>query len=930
MPDFDPDAYLAEKGVATVAAPTGFDPDAYLKEKTTAHGALDIANVGASRVSPSPEIYLQRQKEEIRIRNADRKKREDFVASNAQKGIPLDVDSGLPATIRARLSLEGNPEKQVDLLSKQPGILAARKGTDNRIIATIDDGAGGKKDVLLHPLNRQVTLGDVAGEAAPIAKGAIALGTAAATGGLSALAQAGAMGAAMGGTQLAQEVGSRVAGGQAVDVPDVLKDSVKEAALNAAAPLVGAGASKLASGAQNLLTGSAGALEKAVPAAAERLGVTTLPSMDTGSKVLARAENAAGLKPQNAVLAGGIKAAEDRQLSLSGGAGVPTEEQVASKVQPLAQNAADAAEAGVTGAKNTAATAAQKQIQATLDSGLIPGNLPQSQAGSYLRSKLEAFAQGVKDEANKNYPAFYEKAAEKGVTLDAKPVRDLVEQIAKEDPSGAAELLSPSIKQVKSVESRLNPLAQEPTETGILDAKGRPTLSKPEQQPPLGFQEAINLRAIVRKKLNATMDPLGDPVKRYYSKLDDALTQTIKNGIDSDKSGELAKLYDKARASYSEGAQALEQGRLPKLFADAGDPGHVPDEKLVPSLFTGAGNLDGLRAWKSVLDPKDYQLLLRQGVNHLIDSSPGTGGYVDAEAFLGKISKLSPEVQAEVLGPLAKPIAQNARLLAAARGAKIDPAELADALASAPGAAPRLLEQAFAREKAFDLQYNNQVAKALRGGTLGPNTLGNVDKFTSDWLAQAGTADVKQALTQIQAASPETAELVRQRTLQNILDQSRAAPELGQISTGGNPAIDASKLVKFTSGVNRDKYQAVLGRDGIQFLDDLATISEANAKRIAHGEGKPLTIEGDAERTGAILGGNSLSLAREAGRGALNLILAGPGNLIRNPAVSQYLKTGDLPALNRGLRTLLVSAPSETEQARQIQKDRSTVLSGRN
>lgn len=930
MPDFDPDAYLAEKRVPTVAAPSGFDPDAYLKEKTTAHGALDIGSVGAPRVSTSPDQDNLLQKEEIRIRNADRKRREDFVAQNAQKGVPLDVDSGLPAGIRARLSLENDPAKQVDLLSKQAGVIAARKGTDGRIIATVDDGNGGKKDVLLHPLNRQVTIGDVAGEAAPIAKGAIALGTAAATGGLSALGQAGVMGTMMGGTQLAQEVGSRVAGGQVVDVPGVLKDSAKEAAFNAALPLAISGVSRLASGAQSLMTGNAGALEKAVPEAAKRLGVTTLPSMDTGSKVLARAENAAGLKPQNTALAGGIKAAEDRQLGLSGGAGVPTEEKVASKVQPLAQRAADAAEANVNVANGNAASAAQAQIQATLDSGLVPSNLPQSKAGAYLRSKLEAFAQGVKDEANKNYPAFYEKAAEKGVTLDAAPVRDLVKQIAKEDPSGAAELLSPSIKQVKSVEGRLNPTPAEGADTGLVDSFGRAIKTTPEETPPLGFQEAINLRAIVRKKLNATMDPLGDPVKRYYSKLDDALTQTINNGIASDKTGELAKLFDKARASYSEGAQALEQGRLPKLFADAGDPGHVPDEKLVPSLFTGAGNLDGLKAWKSVLDPKDYQLLLRQGVNHLIDSSPGAAGYVDGEAFLGKISKLSPEVQTEVLGPLAKPLAQNARLLAAARGAKIDPAELQDALASAPGQAPKLLEQAFAREKAFDLQYNNSVAKALRGGTLGPNTLGNVDKFTSDWLSQAGTADVKQALTQIQAASPETAELVRQRALQNILDQSRASAELGQVSTGGNPAIDASKLVKFISGANRDKYQAVLGKDGIQFLDDLATISESNAKRIAHGEGKPLTIEGDAERTGAILAGNGLSLAREVGRGALNLVLAGPGNLIRNPAVAQYLKTGELPALNRTARSLLVAAPAETEQARQIQQDRSTVLSGRN
>lgn len=884
-------------------------------------------SVGRPRVTATPDIDLQRQQQEVKTRNSDRKKREDFVAKNARNGIPLDVDSGLPAGIRARLSFENDPDKQAELLAKQPGILATRKGTNNQIIATIDDGNGGKKEVLLHPLSREVTTGDVAGEAVPIGKMAAAGGLAYLTGGMSALAQAGIMGAGMGGLQAAQEVGSRLAAGQDINPKQVAKDAAVEAGLNAAFPLVGAAASKGASYIQNLLTGSAGALERSVPAAAERLGVKTLPSMDTGSALLARAENAAGLKPQNEALAGGLKAAEDRQLGLSGGAGVPTEEQVASKVQPLAQKAADTAESGVAASKNAAAKAAQDQLQATLDSGITPSNLPQSKAGEYLRGKLEAFAQKVKDEANVNYPAFYKAAEDKGISLDAKPVRELVEQIAKEDPSGAAELLSPSIKQVKAVEGRLNPLSQESTPSGILDARGNPIMAAPEAQPPLGFQEAINLRAIVRKKLDSVSDPLGDPFKRYYNKLNEALTKTIDNGIAADDTGELRKLYDKARASYSEGALALEQGKLPKLFADAGDAGYVPDEKLVPSLFSGSGNLDSIKAWKSILDPKDFKLLLRQGVNHLIDSSPRTAGYIDAEGFLGKIAKLSPEVRQELLGPLAKPLSDNARLLAAARGAKIDPAELADALASAPGQAPKLLEQAFAREKAFDVQYNNAVAKALRGGNLGPSTLGNVDEFTSRWLNQAGTADVKQALTQIQAASPETAELVRQRALQNILDQSRASAELGQISTGGNPAIDPSKLTKFITGTNREKYQAVLGKDGIQFLDDLNTISEANAKRIAQGEGKPLTLEGDAERAGAIMAGNGLSMAREAGRKALNLLLLAPGKAIANPSVANYLKTGELPPLNKAIRATLVAAPEEIEQANKIRKDRSTVLS---
>lgn len=923
MADFDPDSYLASKGTSVVDAPKGFEPDAYLKGKEPG----SPANPGTGLYTPpalSAEDAL-RQKEAIQARTAVRKAREDFVTKNAQAGVPLDIDSGLPAGIRARLSIETDPDKQAELLAKQEGVLSTRKSKDGAVIARINGEDGKPRDVLLHPMNKRLDVGAVAGEAAPLAKMGAAGALAYATGGLSAPLQAAVIGTTMGGLDAQSKLTSRVLAGQEIDSKSLAKDAAIEGGLNAAFPLAGFAISKTAKGFQRLFQGS-GALEEAVPLAAKRLGVQTLPSMDTGSKVLARAENSAGLVKQNEALAGGLKAAEDRQLGISGPAAVPPEEAIAGKVQPIIEKNALAAGAQMDTAKDAAARAAANQIEATLDAGLVPSNLPQSEAGSYLRTKLAAFAQDVKDQANKDYPAFYQAAADKGITLDPKPVSDLVKLIAKEDPSGAAELLAPSIKQVKSVESRLNPLAVEPPETGILDQFGKPTKQAAEEVPPLGFQEAINLRSIVRRKLNSPTDPLGDPFKRYYNKLDGALTETIENGIKSDESGELRKAYDTARAAYSEGAQALEQGKLPKLFANAGDPSYVPDEKLVPSLFTGQGNLDGLKAWKSVLDPKDYKLLLRQGLNHLAESSGMTGNYINAEKFLSKINGLSPEVREQLLGAVGDALTNNVKLLAAARGSKIDPVELADALAAAPGQAPKLLQEAFAREKAFDLQYNNSITKVLRGGNLGPNNLGNVDKFTSDWLSKAGAADVRQAMTQIRAASPDTAELVRQRALQNILDSSRSIPELGQVSTGGNPAIDPVKLVKFISGTERDKYQTVLGKEGIAFLDDLATISEANAKRIAHGTGKPLTAEGNAERAAAIVGGNELSLAREAGRGALNLALKIPGNAIRSQAIANYLKTGELPILGRTARTALAALPETVEQTNKIREDRSTAL----
>ncbi len=218
----------------------------------------------------------------LATRTKIRKEREKIVAENAQPGVPLDLDAGLPASTRARVSFEPDLTRQAKML---PGGRVTADGKN--VIARVDG-----KDVLLHPLGGGLTVGSIAGEAAPLVKLGAAAGTAALTGGASLPASAALMGLGAAATEGALTGGSRVLAGQ--DIGDAAERATKEGILNATAPAVLAtGGAALKTGARALL-GTEDALSKAAVGAAGRQALPLTPSMARNSDVLKSAERSAG------------------------------------------------------------------------------------------------------------------------------------------------------------------------------------------------------------------------------------------------------------------------------------------------------------------------------------------------------------------------------------------------------------------------------------------------------------------------------------------------------------------------------------------------------------------------------------------------------------------------------------------------------------
>lgn len=873
-------------------------------DKPISDGRLSINQFSNDK---TPEQILF-EKESTRDRIAATKAREKFVRENATPGTILDVDEQLPAGTRARLSLESDPKRQVELFAKLG--IPARLSKDNRVIVKQGD-----KEVLLHPMDDRIRAGDFAGAAFPLAKAGVATGAAIASWGLSLPLQAAIQGGTAAVTQALGQGGSRVLAGQ--DLEGVAGESLKEGAINTALPLAALGVSKGAGAIRNALTKNAGPLEAAAPEAMARLGMGAPSAAESsGSPLLAKLGK---LPPkEEALRQAKLDQSQGRAIGPSGRNTLESEAVLATKAKPIFSEAEQAAEAGTRRALTDAEKAAHAQIQSSLDSGIVPTNLKNSEAAGYIRTKFQDFLDKVKADAAKNYPVFHAKAAEEGIVLEKKPITDLIAKISKEDPTGAQELLAPSIGQVKKVETALTKPISESEPMGILDARGRPMMSAEIPAPDLTFDDAIKLRSIVRAKLNAPQDPLGDVVKSYYKRLDGALTESIDDGLKRG-SPELRKAYETARGSYAAGADALDRGVVQKLFREAGEAGRVPDEDVIRQIFTGKGKLTALQDMKNILQPNDYKLLLRSGINNIVEEAKAGGQMIDAGKFLTRINSLDQEVRDEVLGPiLEKALRNDAALLSRAQGKTVPVDELNDALAAGRNAG-KLLKDAIAREDEYKRVFQGTVQRKLRDGVVDAATA-NDDRFISYLMGDAvSAADTRQALTQIAAKSPQTAEGVRQRVLQNVLDQSGVKSPLGRegqrVVFDSNPEV-LDGLLKAGSP-SREKLQAALGKDGVQFLDDLSDYAKLTAQRIENQTGRKVSTETLAKEGGsALLGFKRNAVGALVDTVSLGARAIGAGKLVRSPWFAKWIRTGELPQFNPAL----YAAPDALRAAKAIEE----------
>lgn len=891
-----------------------------------------------SAVEDNPEQrFVQAQM--VKDRMALRKEEQDFHAANFRPDVRLNTRKGLPAMLSARLSAEPDPAVQVKMLNDKG--IPARLSKDGKKVIAEHEG----EDVLLNPYGAP-GIDSLARNAVPIAKGVATIAAAIPTGGMSLPLAAASMGMTAGAIEGISTGTSRLAAGQPPgDLPERM---LKEGAINAALPLALAAPGAAAQGARKLLTRNPSPLATEAVEASKRTGVPLFSSQVADSKVLARGESMAGLKSQNDAQQMAMRTAFDRELGPSGPLSVITEADLAKKVQPGFQAEADAAEKAARITMTDAERDAQRLLKAQLDSGLIPAGASNTAVSRNTVSKLQEFVDKTKAQAEIDYPVFHQQLADEGIVGNKGPFIELVESMLGKDPHGIAQELAPSFKQVTKVGEKLEkPLVESAPVMGmngkpLSDQFGNPLMTTEVPSPPLTAENAIGYRSLFRKKLAAPEAPLGDVVSKYYKQAINALTDIIgdgKAGMPPDsilaRASQTARdLYAKARGPYAEGADAVDRGIVDKLLRGTGEPGHIPEENVVNQLFTGGGKLEALRDMKAILgaNSADYKLLLRQGIQNMIDdaASKGSGGLIKVSDLAGDFAKMSPEMRAEVFGPLEAPLKATLDAFTVAQGgaakaAKIPADELADALLSAPGSVKNLINQSVARQRHYETEYTNSLMAKLSGRNLGIKDLGNLDRFVSEIVPKASAADMRQLLTKIEAHSPGAAEEFRQVALSNLRSDAVKAMD----DAGESFILKPEAIGKIFEKGEAEKYRVIFGDKTMEVLKDLEYLAKSHAQRTTRGLSEPFTplrlatyslasgVVGGAAHAMGVPGVASTVLGAAAPF-AMSVPKLLAANLERSEAVRNFIKTGVLPALPPGATRAVSGATPTVNAVREV------------
>lgn len=213
-----------------------------------------------------------------------------------------------------------------------------------------------------------------------------------------------------------------------------------------------------------------------------------------------------------------------------------------------------------------------------------------------------------------------------------------------------------------------------------------------------------------------------------------------------------------------------------------------------------------------------------------------------------------------------------------------------------PAAAFRANNEAFT--EASGALDNRAIRSALAPGSNPEKLFTYLRGDGSDAKSISGLYDT------LDKVNPETSASLRQGVLGDVLNDVRAKPPANVDASQYN-RVDADKLDKLTGRVGgeivdkdaRSKYTALLGDEGIAFLDDLSDTSRLLEKNKALSEGERLTSpKVFSKELLAAKGGVITQSAKALVDLATAIPRIGMGAGLRNEAVNRFLATGELPA----------------------------------
>lgn len=774
-----------------------------------------------------------------------------FMAENV-RDVPLDVESGLPALTRAKLSFRREVSDQVKFLQDKYGPEAVRLSTEGTPIVRVTGEDGKPRDVLAD--EDKITLSDLADVAGTVPEIAAAIFSssrvpkaASNSGGLrrgwAALQRivAGATGAQA--TGAATDVGVRVLDDQPMRFGEIAQERAKLGLVDMAFGAAGETGASFFQWLKNPLAGNRTAVQFDALAAQkyfkDKYGIEVPLSVgeSTGSDLASRTEAFVEKLPGGSEPAKALKKKQEdslrelQRIMMSGTSG--TDEEVGNKMMEALRMKVQPLEEGAKVAREGLSSTAEGEIRGAIDSALGSATpLNKSEVGQLIKGRVTVLRDAARAKAD---AAYAQVNALPGGTGKIFPTTGLAAEAKK-----ILDNLPAPEKQVTKVSPIAGPTGQPITTTSSV-AETDPNFVPPNVLARLRSLADLGNAKVSLSDLQQMRREVYDDIARgqgvpglgthYLADIGKALTKAIDSGINSMPGGQLKTALQNANKIYKDEVIPFNDSGISELFRRSNE-NPVGDFELVNKIIK---NPDSFNQFKRVLGATspEFTAVKRTIADDLLRESSIKGtDLLDAATFINKITALrnfSPEITDEVFGKNIKSLVDSAKYLELAQGAKFSLDDLKFLAAKGTPSSLKLRELIAAQEK-LDDAYSNRILKEASSGSLKEV---KPSEFVARFIDNAEPSEVKKVMTLMDA---KTTEEVRAKTIQKVLnDATRPAKagDLNQILSGDKSRLVGSLKIteQLRDNTFREKLQDILGPDAFEDFTQYVKLSTAPERK---------------------------------------------------------------------------------------------------
>lgn len=799
--------------------------------------------------------------------------------------VNLDMITGVPASLRAKLSFEANEFNQVKILAREYGLENVDKNPQGGwVIRNQTDGHGGIQDILVNPPG--IDKGDIASFAADlaptiggIAAGLLTRGKVKNPGAISKFLQkmgplakveigSGAMAVGTELTGAAQDLIARHEMDLEANPSEIAQARLWAAAEDFAFGNVLAGGAKVASKA---LAAGAGILQIPVGKTASMKAAQELQSatkaMETssgvanpkgvkypltpgqisesrvllrGESILSRRLGSAGafdkfIKDQQAsedelrrVFLGFPRTMTDEELAASMPKADFTGEAALGRLRGEAEKLTGTVEAARANLQKTGTAEVQKVAKVDLKN-----QLNVSDVGKAARTRTRTDFESFKTKMGDRYDAFLSKPEIQSRTVSGDQLSDAA----------------------KSIEKTTTPAVEKTVteQTAILDQFGRPGETYK--------QVTERLDAFVNAKVRGFVDTLKglkggrvgiNDLKVIRTSIDDAIAEgvaipgtnlhqlkqlrssvssAIESGLEGMPNRSLLEEWKALSSDYEAGIERFDRTAIRKMLVPEGETGSLGNAEIAESIMGDTSQaLDRYNEFKQFfgVSSPEFRNIQQAAREQSLERTLGdTTGFIEGARLRAAIRNTRPEVASELFGANKVELAKIGEILQKTEG-KLDTDELYRLMQQKSLTATKINDLRTA-EIARSIAFNNKLINAAAKGMLDAETI-----KPSEFVRYALDMDPKDAQRVMGVLSdrPDIVEDIRQLEIEDLFTKVRAGMP-------GRELVSTAKLrMALGTETQHRTWEAIIGKDaldGIKKLANTVASRETSAQEFASG-----------------------------------------------------------------------------------------------